>query len=409
MTQKARKRIFALLRVAVCVVALGYVLHGVSLHDQVVLEDGDRVRLLGEAGKTITVLQDGYEVALPRDRIARDDEGQERISYGLSGAIRRSNPRTLLLCLVLFGPVPLFQSLRFLWMLRAQEIRISYWESVKLSFAGNFLNFFVVGTTGGDVAKAYYVSLHTARKTEAVTTVLLDRVVGLAGLLTTGGLVIFLSTRDPQLLAVGYVIAAVWLALLAAAVLLGSRRLRQWLGSRSWVMRLISMADQAAAAPDAEAGRLRRALAWGYGQARKAELATHRLLRHKLLVFGALMATVVLQALAVSDFVLICHALDMDFSGGKVWDYYAAIATGLIVAAVPISPQGLGPTEATYKHFLLGTHGASSQILCMAMAIRLVQLAWALPGLLVAMTGSYRPQGDAPAAGARQGPLRPES
>ncbi len=398
MTEERKKLLFTLLRVVVCVVALAYVLHGVTLQDSAELADGRTVRLLGETPTSVTVLIDGQDVALLRDQLAIGEDGSEKITYGLYGAIRRSNPKILLLCLVVFTPVVFLQSLRFKWLLRAQEIHIAYWEAVKLSFAGNFLNFFALGSTGGDVAKAYYISLHTDRKTEAVTTVVLDRVIGLAGLLTTVGLVILLCTRNPQLLAVGYAVAAVWLGLMFAALLLSSERLRSWLASVHLIRRLISLGAEPSAGQGAAPGRLRRLAAWGMGQGYRADKATRRLLRHKSLVLGALAATILLQLFAVCDFVLVCYAMDMDFSGGKMWDYYAVTSTGNIVAAVPISLQGLGTTEATYKHFLLDSHASLSQILCMAMAIRLLHLIWAMPGLLVTMTGAYKPRPEAAAA-----------
>ena len=70
-------------------------------------------------------------------------------------------------------------SARFVWLLRAQGIYIGYWEGIKLTYAGNFFNFVMVGTTGGDLFKAFYVAQHTRYKLEAVTTIFLDRVVGL--------------------------------------------------------------------------------------------------------------------------------------------------------------------------------------------------------------------------------------
>jgi uncharacterized protein (TIRG00374 family) len=392
MTEKQKKLLFTSLRILICVVALAWVLKGVTLYDHVELTDGERLRLTRETDTTVTVVREGREVVLPRDRIARHEDGTERITYGLYGAVARSDPKILLLCWAIFAPVSLLQSLRFMWMLRAQEIHISYWESVKLSFAGNFLNFFALGTTGGDVVKAYYITLHTDQKTEAVTTVFLDRVIGLMGLLTTVGIVVFTCARSADVRAVGYFVAAGWFAGVLAAVLLSSRRLRSWLASRPTVGRLILLADEGKNATASASGRLRRLVVWTLSQGQRAERTTHRLLRHKPMVIGALLATIALQAIAVSDFVLICYALDMDFSDGKMWEYYAITSVGAIVAAIPITPQGLGTTEAAYKHFLLGSHGTLSQILCMAMGIRILQLSWALPGFLVTMTGAYKPR-----------------
>jgi uncharacterized membrane protein YbhN (UPF0104 family) len=146
---------------------------------------------------------------------------------------------------------------------------------------------------------------------------------------------------------------------------------------------------------------VRGLIAWGLRQARRADRATQRLLRHKRLVLGALAATVVLQFIAITAFVLICLALGMDTETKPLWDYYAVIASGCIVGAIPISPMGLGTMEATFKHFLVGSHGSLSQVLCMAMGLRLLQLLWALPGVLVTMTGAYTPQKQDSAAPAR--------
>ncbi len=106
---------------------------------------------------------------------------------------------------------------------------------------------------------------------------------------------------------------------------------------------------------------------------------------------AALAATVILQFVAITAFIMVGWALGMDFANNPVWDYYAVTATACIVGSIPISPQGLGTMEAVYKHFLVGTHGSLSQVLCMAMGIRILQLVWALPGVLVTMTGAYTP------------------
>ena len=47
-----------------------------------------------------------------------------------------------------------------------------------------FFNAFLLGSTGGDLLKAYYAARETHhRKTEAVVTVLVDRLIGLFSML----------------------------------------------------------------------------------------------------------------------------------------------------------------------------------------------------------------------------------
>ena len=55
-----------------------------------------------------------------------------------------------------------------------------------------------------------------------------------------------------------------------------------------------------------------------------------------------------------------------------------------------VDPQGFGTTEAVYRKFMLGSHGSLSQLLCMAMAVRAIHLAWSMLGALVALTGAYK-------------------
>jgi len=97
---------------------------------------------------------------------------------------RTMGHRDLLLAgvgLVLMQPV--FHALRWGLLLRAQEIRLSYTERLRLILVGTFFNSFVPGATGGDVFRAYYVARGREEAEAAVTSVVLDRFLGLPPLL----------------------------------------------------------------------------------------------------------------------------------------------------------------------------------------------------------------------------------
>ena len=69
-------------------------------------------------------------------------------------------------------------------LLRAQELDLSFWATLKYNCIGYFFNLFSLGATGGDMVKAYYVSRETHhKKTESVTVVFLDRIAGLVAVL----------------------------------------------------------------------------------------------------------------------------------------------------------------------------------------------------------------------------------
>jgi len=373
MSPAARKWLFAALRLAVCIAALGWVLYNVTYYDYVRLTDGREMRArridFGDDGVSVTTPQ-GERITVERNRIARQADGALDVRIGLGTTIRKADQRTLWLCLLIFSPVTFIQSLRFRWMLRAQGIDISYWESVKLCFAGNFLNFITaLGSMGGDVFKMYYVSLHTDRKTEAVTTVVLDRFAGLYGLLLIVCALLAARTGDAKINVLAYGLGVLVAGTVVAYALLFSPRVR------------------AVLKPASILGRLPFGSHW-----LRAEAATRRLAEHKGLVLGALAATVVLQLIALSSMVLAARALHMRWDTQAVGDYFTYLAGGVVVAAIPISPQGLGTMEAYYKYVFLDSHGSLAALLCLAMAVRAINLCWSLPGVIVTMTGSYRPR-----------------
>ncbi len=369
-----RGHLWTLLRVLVCVVALFWVLQNVQYYDHVVLTTGETLRLVS-AGSTedaaLTAVDDtGQTLTILAKDVARDEAGALRIDYGLRTTIRGANITWVVLALLVFMPVTLFQSLRFLILLRAQGIDIRYWESVKLCYAGNFLNFVTaLGTTGGDVFKMYYVSLHTDRKTEAVMTVLLDRVFGLIGLVLLVTVVCTVRVGDEKLAFLRSVSWAIFLVIAVAVTLVGSSRMRRWAKVDSAIRRL-PHADHFVRIVD----------------------GVQRLAGHKVAVFGAMASTAILQCLATVSFACVAVAVGLRSDVAAVWDYFAYIPSAMAIAAVPISFQGLGTQEAFYKHVLLDSHGPLSQILCMAMAVRLVGLVWSLPGIWVTLTGTYKPR-----------------
>ena len=371
MNETHKKWIWVGARFLICAVALAWVLNNITYHDYVTLSDGDRLRIVDETDTTITVVRlDGEHRTVQRGQIALGEDGAAAIERGLRTTWQRANKSVLLWSLLVFAPATFFQSLRFRWLLHAQDVKVTCWESIKLCYAGNFLNFVtVLGSTGGDVFKMYYVSLHTDRKIEAATTVVLDRIVGLFGLVMLASIVIIARMGDSKLSSLGLGVGVVLMGGALAAFVLFSDRLHQFIGAPALLAKL----------PFAEP--IRRMVA-----------ATRRLAAHKRLVGAALVSTLVLQLVALTSYMMAASALGMDTKGGKVWDYYAYFAGGSVVSAIPISFQGLGTTEAYYKHVFLGTHGTLAAILCLAMAVRAINLLWSLPGLVVTLTGSYKPR-----------------
>ena len=373
MTAAGRKRIWAVVRLILCAAFIYLAVRGVTLRDRITVTGADgverSVRLVEETETGVVVQDaDGAQAEVPWAQVAREPDGAPKIERGLITALRSVNPLHLGLGLLIFAPVTFLQSARFRMMLHTQDIRITYWESVKLCFAGNFLNFvFLVGSTAGDVYKAFYTAKQTPKKTEAVTTILLDRIVGMMGLVIVAGLMSFVGTSNPTLHRLG----------IMALVLIGCALVGLWMVSSgrtpAALIRKLELRLPGAAV-------LERVLA-----------ATERLAADRGRLAACLGIATVLQFFAIGAEVTLAFALGMDFSGGKTWDYFAYIGGGHLVAAIPITAQGLGTMELAFKHFFLGTYGTLAQLLCLALWIRLMNLIWSLPGALVLLFGDHRP------------------
>ncbi|MGB4256994.1 MAG: lysylphosphatidylglycerol synthase transmembrane domain-containing protein, partial [Phycisphaerae bacterium] len=110
------------------------------------------------------------------------------------------NWRIALLGLLVFGPAPVLIGVRLKWLLAVHDIHLSIWKALKFTFVSNFLiHALPLGTSGGDALKAWYVARETPHKHEAVTTVFIDRVVGVVGLVLLSGLMVVINWNNPAM------------------------------------------------------------------------------------------------------------------------------------------------------------------------------------------------------------------
>lgn len=376
MTRSALRWILPVLRYGLCVVAIVYLVNCVPWYDHVQLQsaDGPKVRLKERRGDTYVIVRDGREETLGADHVYHARVGNQdvpQIERGISTVVPQADVRLAVIAIVIFAPVVLLQIGRLVIMLAVQGVRISYWTSTKLTFVGNFFNFALPGTTGGDLIKAYYLTHYTPLKTEVVTTVFLDRAIGLLGLVLLAGVSILL-TRDPQQFRQLVITLLIICGVLAAgSLVVFSKRMRETLRLRRIAQRL-PMGEQII-----RVGR-----------------ATVAMRQHKLLVLSSLLMTFALQAICIYGAAIMARALHME---GDTSYYFIYVSIGFLIAAIPIAPpQAFGVMEAAYVQFFTqgGLNNDPSQAVALALAVRLIQLVWALPGILVPLLGAHLPRRD---------------
>jgi len=284
----------------------------------------------------------------------------------LSAAWDASDKVWIGLAFLVFLPAPLMQAVRLVWILRVQDISIGYWVSLKLTFAGNFFNNFVpAGAVGGDFVKGYYITQRTSHKTEAVTALLIDRVFGLMSFImfALAGLIFVSREQTRGVTPWLYGLAA---ASAAAVVYVMSYRVRR-------VLRFERLIDRL---PFAE-------------QFHRVASATVQMQAHRPIALNALGATVLAHAFLFVSFTIAAAGLGIR---GDVAGQVAFLAISLVIATVPVSPAGLGTMEASMVYFFVnGGYGTTEQVLLLALAMRAIQLFWAMPGAAAYLTGSCRP------------------
>lgn len=98
-----------------------------------------------------------------------------------------SNPVALVLVLVLAILANMGTYLRWQELLRAAQIRIPYSVIMRLGLIGSFFSTVVPGSVGGDVMKAVFVARRfPTQRARSVSSVILDRIIGLVGVLILG-------------------------------------------------------------------------------------------------------------------------------------------------------------------------------------------------------------------------------
>ena len=115
--------------------------------------------------------------------------------HGMAIALREASIPWLLAALVAGALSPFTASIRLWMLLRVQDPAIRYGKMLQLCMVGMFFNLFLLGSTGGDAVKAFYLLRGSApaRRAGIILAVVMDRLLGLLALIILA--TIFLSLR----------------------------------------------------------------------------------------------------------------------------------------------------------------------------------------------------------------------
>jgi hypothetical protein len=121
----------------------------------------------------------------------------------LADALRQASWLWLAAGVAAYGLFEFLAGIRWQILLRVQGVHISWWRLYGLLMVGLFFSLFIPGGAGGDIIKGYYLlkEAPVGRKTSAALSVVMDRLIGLLGVAILTGLMTWWRwdwlTRDP--------------------------------------------------------------------------------------------------------------------------------------------------------------------------------------------------------------------
>jgi uncharacterized protein (TIRG00374 family) len=120
--------------------------------------------------------------------------------------VQNANVHWLIAAVICFTPVAFICSWRWRVLLAVHGVHIRFWRIFELNMIGQFFSAFLLGTTGGDVIKIFYVTRAVPERKAAVGfTVVVDRVIGMIALLLLGAVLaiphipLLISKHDTKL------------------------------------------------------------------------------------------------------------------------------------------------------------------------------------------------------------------
>ncbi|MEO7676167.1 MAG: lysylphosphatidylglycerol synthase transmembrane domain-containing protein, partial [Verrucomicrobiota bacterium] len=239
--------------------------------------------------------------------------------------LRLVHPGAMALSLLLFAVTILLGVIRWRMVLEIQGLHLPLARATGITFVAQFFNSFLLGSTGGDLIKAYYAARETHhKKTEAVTTVFIDRLLGLWSMLLFAALMMLPNLR--LLFAhekLGACAALILSMLAACSAVLGiafwGGLSKRFADGRVWLRKI----------PKGEL--LERSLD-----------SCRQFGRHRAFVLKSIALSMALNAVCVLQVITLARGLDLNISSVAL---FVMVPIIICISALPITPSGLGVRE----------------------------------------------------------------
>lgn len=289
-----------------------------------------------------------------------------------------ARPGLLLFGVALHGLIIAITVVRWRLLLAVQGIRVPLWSLARVTLIGVFFNLAIPGAVSGDLVKMGYLARWSGeRRAEGILTILVDRIIGMLGLFVVASVSVLAAL--PMLLHLG----PEYRPLKVAAITVG-------LGSLGGVAGVLLVECRAALVRHPWVAAL---VAWGARVLPPALTALiSRLVQALELFRGSRLAMARAMLLAIAVHALL--AVNLWALGRSLGErslhlphYVITASVANAVAAIPLTPGGLGMRDKTAAAFLSAFDAQPPEKAgSIPVALSLVIVFWALLGAVALIT-----------------------
>jgi glycosyltransferase 2 family protein len=249
--------------------------------------------------------------------------------------------------------------IRWYLLVVAQGLPFRIHDSLRIGFIGFLFSQVIPGAVSGDLVKVVMLAREQERRTVAVATIILDRIIGLYGLVLLSGLAALFSWQDLRQVAALRDLV-MWLVVLVVAGTAGFVLMFMPIFRGPWTEYLYRIPV---------VGGLVREL-----------LSSIIVYQGKAMV---ILVSVLLSVVGHLGFVssLYCVAAGLE---GPLWSWrvhFVVAPLGLMINAIPISPGGLGVGEAAMQALFASVGEDGSKAFLMMLAYRAISWSLAIIGV----------------------------
>jgi hypothetical protein len=270
-------------------------------------------------------------------------------------------------------------AIRWQLILQTAGEPVNLWRLVVINFVGSFFNIFLPTAAGGDLARMYELSNSSRAGAHNVSSVLLDRLIGLASLVIIALVAVMVGFQYVASYAISLMVIGLTLAMIVGWALFFNRRfMRQF----RWTFRLPVMIK-------AEA------------KIRQLYDSLHDLQQQPRLMLSTFIFSFIVQMLNVVSAILIARALGIQVSALYFFIFYPIT---WVITMIPLSVNGLGLREGAFL-FLFGQVGVtSSEAVALSLLVYSTHICSGILGGLLFLHSSFTQYVPKPANQSEQTP-----